>query len=152
MSEDKRMSEWGDDLIRRLDALLYEKPKRNVMETIDQFFEQANLPRRIPVDVAETDRQILIRVDLPGLKKEQVHVQLTAPSQITIMMDYQEATESYQEEIHYLYKERRRQRKERIITLPQPIDKRTIKAKFRDGVLEISGNKIDKEYDTIEVE
>ncbi len=55
MSQKSGMPEWGEDLIKKLDAFLYEKPTRNVMETIDSFFEQAKVPKQIPVDVAETE-------------------------------------------------------------------------------------------------
>ncbi|SHM64548.1 Hsp20/alpha crystallin family protein [Gracilibacillus kekensis] len=132
--------EWGEDFIKKLDAFLYEKPTRNVMERMDSFFEQAKISKQIPVDVVETADEWIVKVDLPGVKKEQIELQLLG-NQITVSVNYNEETEKFDEAYHYYHKERRRQRNQRTITLPYAVDKKSAKASFHNGVLEIKGPK-----------
>lgn len=150
MVQGKGMPEWGEDFIRKLDSLLYDKPKRNVMETIDRFFEQAKLPKQIPIDIAETDKKWIVKVDLPGITKDQIQLKILG-SKLTIIVIHQEDKETYHEDYHYYQKERRQQRKERVVELPYPIDKRSIKARFEHGVLEITGDKVQIEGRSIEI-
>ncbi len=140
--------EWGEDLIKKLDAFLYEKPTRNVMETIDSFFEQAKGSKQIPVDVVETSNEWVVRVDLPGIKKEQIELKILG-NQITITVNHKEETENYDESYHYYHKERRQQRKQRTVTLPYAVDKDSAKASFQNGVLEIKGPKNQTDTDSI---
>ncbi|WP_163580420.1 Hsp20/alpha crystallin family protein [Gracilibacillus saliphilus] len=151
MAQKGGIPEWGEDFIKKLDAFLYEKPTRNVMETIDSFFEQAKVPKQIPVDVAETEQEWIVSVDLPGLQKDQIQLRIVG-NQITVMIDHHEETEQYDESYHYYHKERRQHRNERTITLPYAVDKRTAKASFQNGVLEIRGPKTKKDNDSITID
>ncbi|SER89453.1 Molecular chaperone IbpA, HSP20 family [Gracilibacillus ureilyticus] len=153
--EDRRkehLSGWGEDFIRKLDAFLYEKPARNIMETIDQFFDNAKGGyERIPVDIAETDDEWIISFDLPGIKKEQIKLAILG-NVITISVTHKEETEQYDQTYHYYRKERKAHNKERTVTLPFTIDRDMAKAKFDNGLLQIKcpKNKQDKNFMSIE--
>ncbi|UOQ87143.1 Hsp20/alpha crystallin family protein [Gracilibacillus salinarum] len=151
MSQKGGKNEWGEDLIKKLDAFLYEKPNRNVMETIDSFFEQVKMPKQIPADVVETDDEWIVRVDLPGVKKEQIKLKLLG-NQISVSVEQEEETDQQQQSYQYHHKERRQQRKQRTITLPYAVDKKTAKASFQDGVLEIRGPKNQAEDDALSID
>ncbi|GAE94523.1 small heat shock protein [Gracilibacillus boraciitolerans JCM 21714] len=141
----------GEDFIKKLDSFLYDKPTRNVMETIDSFFEQAKIPKQIPVDVVETDTEWMVQVDLPGLKKEQIELKLLG-NQITIIVHHKEEKEKYDESFQYYRKERRQHRNQRTITLPYAVDKKSAKASFHNGVLEIKGPKSQTDTGSITID
>ncbi|MFC4402797.1 Hsp20/alpha crystallin family protein [Gracilibacillus xinjiangensis] len=147
----ERLPVWGDELIRKLDAFIYDKPTRNIMGTIDQFFERARGPERIPADILETEKEWLVRVDLPGVKKEQIQLAVHG-SQLLINISHKEETEHYDQTYHYYRKERKEQYKERTITLPYMIDKDKVKVTFTNGVLQIKGpkNSPDEKYLSID--
>ncbi|WP_163539960.1 Hsp20/alpha crystallin family protein [Gracilibacillus sp. YIM 98692] len=143
--------EWGEDLMKRLDAFLYEKPTRNIMESIDSFFDQAKGYRKIPVDVKETETEWIVLVELPGIKRDQVQIKLLG-NQIQLTVSHDEETEKYDQNTHYYHKERRKQNNQRLITLPYPVDRKTAKARFYNGVLEIRGPKGKIDQNTLHIE
>ena len=91
-----------------------------------------NMPQ---VDVIEQDNTILVRATLPGVKKDDLEVSTTDHS-VTIRGS---TREEYKEEKGEYY------RREismgdflRTVSLPASIDESDIKAKFKDGLLEIT--------------
>jgi HSP20 family protein len=87
-----------------------------------------------PLDVWETDDEIVLALDLPGVTKDQISVELDG-RQLTITGE--RAAESREESDRYYRVERRFGAFARSVTLPKGVHEAGINADFRDGVLEI---------------
>lgn len=87
------------------------------------------------VDVFQKDDQLTIRVDLPGLKKDEVSVDITDEA---LVIEGERRRESEDEREGYYRSERSYGSFNRVIPLPQGAITEEAKATFRDGVLEIT--------------
>jgi HSP20 family protein len=86
------------------------------------------------IDVFEKDRALIIRADLPGLKKEDVHVDL-GDGVLVIRGETQHESDSRADQ--YYRVERSSGSFYRRLPLPFEVDSDHIKAGMSDGVLEI---------------
>lgn len=87
------------------------------------------------VDVVTKGGDMIIRADLPGVKREDVDVSFRN-GVLTISGERKEEEEH--EDAGYLVKERRYGAFRRSMTLPEGIDEERIKASFKDGMLEVT--------------
>jgi HSP20 family protein len=87
------------------------------------------------VEVQERGGKLLVRVDLPGMAREDVKVEVTAET-LTIEGERKQTVEK--EEKGYYRSERSYGRFSRTIPLPEGVDANTAKAEFKNGVLEVS--------------
>jgi HSP20 family protein len=87
------------------------------------------------IDVFEKDQRMVTRIDLPGMKKEDVKVEVT-DSQLTISGERKSDTEEKRE--NYYRAEREYGSFYRTIPLPEGVTVEDVKATFSDGVLEVS--------------
>jgi HSP20 family protein len=87
------------------------------------------------VDAWETDDALVISVDLPGVRKEDVSIEVD-DGVLTISGTRERKVE--QREDRFYRFERRYGAFSRSVTLPQGVDESTIKAQFENGVLEIT--------------
>jgi len=86
------------------------------------------------VEMAETDDELLLSVELPGMKREDIQVTLD-DGVLTIRGEKKEEREEKEKRYHLW--ERRYGTFERSFTLPRSVDPKGIKARFEDGVLKI---------------
>ena len=98
-----------------------------------------NLPQ---VDVIDQDNNILIRATLPGVKKDDLEVSTTDHS-VTIRGSTRE--EQKEEKGEYYRHEIRSGNFLRTVALPSSVDEKAIKAKFKDGLLELTLPKLESE-------
>ena len=91
---------------------------------------------RAKVDVAEKNGAYKVSAELPGVKKEDIHVSIDG-SQVTLQAEVKQEKEASQDE-RVLHTERTFGKISRSFTLPQEIDEGKAEAKFRDGVLELT--------------
>ena len=87
------------------------------------------------VDVAEEKERLLVRAEIPGMRKEDIEIQLT-DGVLSIRGERQ--FEQSSEERNYHRMETSYGRFVRSFALPRSIDPERISAEYRDGVLEIS--------------
>jgi HSP20 family protein len=87
------------------------------------------------VDVFEKDNRLFTRVDLPGMKKEDVKVEVT-DGQLTISGERKSETEEKKEDFYRC--ERAYGSFYRAVPLPEGVKLEDVKATFTDGVLEVS--------------
>jgi HSP20 family protein len=97
--------------------------------------QSAALPR-VKVDVTERNGAYLVTADLPGVKKEDIHVAIDG-SQVTLSAEVKREKEVAEGE-QMLHTERVFGKVSRSFTLPQELDEARAEAKFRDGVLELT--------------
>ena len=91
---------------------------------------------RLKVDVAEKNGNYLVTADLPGVKKEDIHVDIDG-AQVTLTAEVKREQETREGE-RVLHTERSFGKVSRSFTLPQELDEDKAEAKFRDGVLELT--------------
>jgi HSP20 family protein len=87
------------------------------------------------VDVSETDREVLISAELPGIEQKHVEVMLTGNT-LTIKGEKKEEKEADQDDFHH--SERSYGFFQRDVELPQGISADGAKAKFKNGVLKVT--------------
>jgi HSP20 family protein len=93
------------------------------------------------VDVSESDKEIQIVAELPGLKQEDVDLSL-ADDVLTIRGETQESREEREKQYHLT--ERSYGRFERSFQLPDSVDRERIAAKFENGLLTVTLPKSEK--------
>lgn len=93
------------------------------------------------IDVVETERELVLRADLPGLTAEQVQLEVTDGT-LVIKGEREEKRESKGAE--YRLAERAWGSFERCLALPTSVDADAISAEFTNGVLEVHLPKTEK--------
>jgi len=86
-------------------------------------------------DLIERENEILVRAELPGVKKEDISISLTADS---ITIQAQSQSEAEEEKGDYRRREIRSSAFSRSLWLPAEVDSEGAKAAFKDGVLEVT--------------
>jgi len=87
------------------------------------------------MDLSETDEAFLVQMDLPGLKKDEITVNV-ADHQLTVSGERKE--EKKEEKENFLRVERSSGSFFRSLTLPSAVNEDAIQAEFKDGVLTIT--------------
>jgi HSP20 family protein len=87
------------------------------------------------IEVLEKDNRLITKVDLPGVKKEDVKVEVT-DGQLTISGERKREGEEETENVYRC--EREYGRFYRSVVLPERVKLEDVKATFADGVLEVS--------------
>ena len=91
---------------------------------------------RLSVDVTEKNGAYLVSADLPGVRKEDIHVDIDG-AQVTLTAEVKREKQAADGE-RMLHTERAFGKVSRSFTLPQELDEAKAEAKFRDGVLELT--------------
>ena len=91
---------------------------------------------RMKVEVTEKNGAYQVLADLPGVKKEDIHVDIDG-AQLTLTAEVKREKEAGEGE-RVLHSERVFGKVSRSFTLPQEVDEAKAEAKFRDGVLELT--------------
>jgi HSP20 family protein len=110
---------------------------RQFTEDMDRFFGRApNGGVWSPaIDVKETEGKLVITAELPGLKKEEVKVNVTGEN---LTLEGERKEEKEEEREGYYHSERSYGRFYRSIPLPEGANIDQTAAHFKDGVLEIT--------------
>jgi len=87
------------------------------------------------LDLAETDSNVEVRLDLPGAKPEEIDIQLSG-NVLTISGDRKEEKEEKGRTWHRI--ERRAGNFSRSIAMPCSVEESKVQAQYHDGVLTIS--------------
>jgi HSP20 family protein len=101
-----------------------------------------------PADVIETNDSIIIKIDLPGVTKEDIDIGIAGES-IDIIAKFEEESEG--DDINYIQKERSYGETKRTIKLPSEIKVKEASANFKNSVLIIKLPKIEKEVHKIDI-
>ena len=130
-------------------ALMEWKPTSDLLDirnemnrTFDDFFgrrpswialrERAWSPN---VDIAETDEEITVKAELPGMTKEDVNISIT-DNILTLKGEKKQEKEIKEENYHRV--ERSYGSFQRSFVLPMGIQSEKVKATFKNGVLNIN--------------
>jgi HSP20 family protein len=87
------------------------------------------------MDVLQRDGDLLVRAELPGVKLEDVDI--TVHDRV-LTVSGERKVEEEQERGGYYVRERRQGTFRRSMTLPEGVNEESIRARFEDGVLELT--------------
>lgn len=117
------------------------RAQRDVERMFDDFFgrplrrleveEGVRLPA---VDVSETDEEVVVKAELPGLTRDNLEVEVMPE---TLSLSGTMSQESEEKEGTYHRRERVWGRFERVIPLPAEVVSDQAKATLKDGLLEV---------------
>lgn len=122
----------------------YSRPNRNIAgkhfsDIMDEFFNEAVAGRSSTftpsINISETDDQLNIEVEIPGMKKEDININIENSS-LTISGERKQETEEEGRRFHRV--ETSYGAFNRSFQLPDHIDEESIEAEYKDGVLHIS--------------
>ncbi len=125
---------------RRLSSLLDWSPFRRGNLTAED--ENITVPEWAPlVDIAEDEKEYLIKVELPEVQKEDVKVTVESGT-LTISGERKAEKEQKGRKFHRV--ERFYGRFERSFSIPEDAEAGDVKAEFKDGVLRVHLTKSEK--------
>ena len=99
------------------------------------FADVPDLKWRPDIDVEEEEGTYLIRADLPGLEKKDIHIELR-DGYLTLRGERKSEHEDNKD--NYRRIERTYGSFERIFRVPESVTEKDIHAKYKDGVLELT--------------
>jgi HSP20 family protein len=91
---------------------------------------------QIKMDVSEDDKAYSVRAEIPGVKKEDIHVNIEG-NQVSISAEVKNEKE-FKEGEKLLRSERYYGSVARMFSLAQDVDEGAAQAKYKDGVLELT--------------
>ena len=104
----------------------------------DRMFDQFDNRERVwtpAIDVERDDGHLVVHADLPGIKPEEVKIEVEDDI-LTISGEHEERKE--EKDKQYVRRERRYGSFSRSMALPPGVDAKRIKAKTHDGVVEVT--------------
>ena len=121
---------------------------RRFMEDIEQQWPQLGMGRggqgmattgseffSPPVEILEREGHLIVRADLPGLTKDDGHVEVTDEA---LTIEGERRSEHEERQGGFFRSERRYGTFRRQIPLPEGVNAEQVTASFKDGVLEVS--------------
>ena len=93
------------------------------------------------VDVSESDGELTVTAELPGMRSEDVHVDL-ADNVLTLRGEKREETERQEKEMRIF--ERSFGSFRRSFRLPSTVDEAKVNAEFKDGILRVTLPKMER--------
>ncbi len=119
------------------------------MRFFDRFFDDFGLTEMsddkqwLPtVDVSETDDQVIVRAEVPGMDKKDISITMS-DGLLTIQGEKKQETEEEKE--NYRFVERRYGSFSRSLRVPSGVDADKIEASYKDGVLKVAIPKSESE-------
>lgn len=93
------------------------------------------------VDMVDRENEVVVRAELPGVKKDDLEVTL---SEHTVTIEARTTREVKEEKEEYYRREMSRGDFQRTLALPAGVDEAKATATFADGVLELTLPKVEK--------
>ncbi|WP_428909690.1 Hsp20/alpha crystallin family protein [Niallia sp. Krafla_26] len=142
MDKDPLQKDPFNELMKPFDAFFGEKPLKGFLQSIDELFNKS-LPFQsfFQVKTSETDSEYLVVAELPGVKKEQIEIDILDRYLTISVQSREELTEEDDKQKTYR-SQQSWQRSSRTIPFPQPISETKVKASYENGMLQISIPKI----------
>jgi len=147
-AERPQRTSWPARLDRELEGLfedLFEDGGRGGFRCpalLRRRFPALDLPRLSTVDVYQTDDEVVVKAEMPGLAKEDIEVSL---SDSTLTLKGEKKREEKVEDEHYTRSERSFGMISRAVELPCEVEPGRATAKMTNGVLEVHVPKTEAE-------
>ena len=140
----RRMEEWMDRVFREtwvpyyMERQALPKAAEELAETATPF-----------IDIKEKEGELIVNADMPGVEKEDITINIRGD---TLEISAEKKMEKEEKEEGYIRRERRYTKFYRAVPLPAKVNKDTVKASLKNGVLQIELPKLaEEEVKKIEV-
>lgn len=90
------------------------------------------------INIAESDKAFYVEVAVPGLTKNDCNVRIENENELVISMEKKQEQKEEDKEGRYLRREFSYSKFQKMLILPETVDKDKIEAKVEDGVLNIN--------------
>jgi HSP20 family protein len=87
------------------------------------------------MDIGEEGNKLVVRAELPGLKPEEVEINVAGD---TLTISGEKKTDKKEEKENFFYRERRYGAFRRTVQLPASVDAEHVEASYHDGVLTVT--------------
>ncbi|MGY0694207.1 Hsp20/alpha crystallin family protein [Virgibacillus sp. FSP13] len=135
-----------------------QRPQVNhLLEQMDSFFNDSIknfnslFKKSIRINTYETKSTVVIEAELPGYKREQIHLEIIG-NQIRISAEDTASLEAQNDKKTYDNKEESFRRAERLVTLPFTISEKDTKATLNNGILKITVPKLNESRKFIDID
>jgi HSP20 family protein len=158
-----KISEKQIEEVRNMALVKWEDPFKSIKDALDikslfSWFEDIDkdffkFPKKrgfVPlVDIYEKDNKVVMELELPGVKKEDIEVKIEG-DRLIITGEVKEEKEVKKE--NYYRSERRYGKFERSFTIDRNISPEEINAEYKDGILKITLPKKEVEEEVKKIE
>jgi HSP20 family protein len=131
----EQMKDFSQSIGRRAYEFFEARGREFGHDLEDWFRAETELMRRVPVEVKETETQIMVRAEVPGFNANEIKVSVE-PKWLVLSGKSEKTTEEKKEE--KVYSEFRSNQFCRQLTLPAEVDPAKTIATLKDGLLELS--------------
>jgi HSP20 family protein len=97
--------------------------------------DMGDVPWMPPLEMTERDHTLFIKLDLPGMKKEEINVSFTDEG---LVIEGERTHETEAKKNEWFTTERTYGRFYRVVPLPDGVNHKEVKATFTNGVLEVA--------------
>jgi HSP20 family protein len=118
-----RIDEEVHRMMREIGKIPFQMPKMRL-----------EFARTIPIDIAESDGELILRAELPGFDKDEIKLKVTGTA---VDISAEKKKISVEKGKTFYRQERLYGSARRIMTLPAEVKTEGVKAKFENGILEI---------------
>jgi HSP20 family protein len=129
------MRRFSEEMDRLFDDFSFRRGSSGFPTLRHREFEGAWFPQ---VEMQRRDNQLVVRADLPGLKKEDIQVEVDDNNCLTIRGERRKDWKEEDERGGLFHSERSYGTFYRCIELPRGTNPNSINATFQDGVLEVT--------------
>ena len=99
------------------------------------FSMPAEAELKMKIDVSEDDKSYTVQADIPGVKKEDIQVDVEGDT-VSVRAEVKQEKEEKKDE-KVVYSERSYGMVSRSFSLPSEVDEKAAKAEYKDGVLKL---------------
>ncbi len=128
-------------LMKAMNDFFEHRPVKGFLENLDELFISSPFSNHLPVELKETDSKYIIQAKLPGIKKEQIEIDVLH-QYITITVIHHETITTENEHQELIQHQDTMRRASRTIPLTKAIDTKNVKATYENGLLTVSINKL----------
>jgi HSP20 family protein len=136
-----------EDFFNSVNHFIQEPPIKGFLHHMDEFFSQPFPHSSFPLEIKETEENQIVTAQLPGVKKDQISIDILANS-LTIAVKREDIFTKEDDKNMVYRRSESRQYSSRTVNFQHPVDERRAKASYQNGLLEIivpklRANKID---------
>jgi HSP20 family protein len=137
-------------VMKSMDDFFNAKPLRGVMDSIDGFFQRSFI-QTFPVDLYETSNELVITAEIPGVKREQIYLDIVGNT-LRISVEHEDDHDEKHTVHSYYRRERSYHRAERTVQLPYPVSEKQVKATYQNGILKVRAPKGQRRKSSIQID
>lgn len=119
----------------------FDRLVNRIFNSYNQYGESES-PALVPVELIEKDDEFMLKVMLPGMKKENINIEVSEDG-VSISGEYKTQREEEKENVYR--SEFFEGKFERNIAMPKKIDHQKAKAEYKDGILSLELPKSEQE-------